>query len=135
MSAFATLAQSFLAETWQDCPVFASQLGIDGFDHRLDDLSESAIDDRRRRCAAWLERFDGVGEADVEGNDERLDRDLLRAMLRGRAILDDWLMWRRQPEMYLNPGLGGVFTLFLHRLKPEAELVSAAAERLSDRKS
>jgi uncharacterized protein (DUF885 family) len=39
-------------------------------------------------------------------------------------------MWRRQPEMYLSPGLGGVFSLFLHRLKPEPELARAAAARL-----
>jgi uncharacterized protein (DUF885 family) len=50
--------------------------------------------------------------------------------LRGRAVLDDWLMWRRQPETYLNPGLGGVFTLFLHRLRPEPELVKSATSRL-----
>ena len=39
-------------------------------------------------------------------------------------------MWRRQPEMYLDPGLAGVFTLFLHRLKPEPDLVRAAVSRL-----
>ena len=44
--------------------------------------------------------------------------------------LADWLAWRRQPETYLNPGLGGIFTLFLHRLKPEPELVRAALARL-----
>jgi uncharacterized protein (DUF885 family) len=54
----------------------------------------------------------------------------VRSNLRGRAVLDDWLMWRRQPELYLNPGLGGVFTLFLHRLKPEPELVRSAVARL-----
>jgi uncharacterized protein (DUF885 family) len=39
-------------------------------------------------------------------------------------------MWRRQPETYTGPGLGGIFTLFLHRLKPERELVTAAIARL-----
>jgi len=41
-------------------------------------------------------------------------------------------MWRRQPEMYLNPGLSGVFGLFLHQLKPEPELARAAAARLRE---
>jgi hypothetical protein len=101
MSEYAELARTFLDETFQDSPVLASQLGVDGFDTRLDDLSESAIEDRRRRSATWLDRFDHVD--DCETFDERLDRDLIRSILRGRAILDDWVMWRRQPEIYLNP--------------------------------
>jgi uncharacterized protein (DUF885 family) len=61
---------------------------------------------------------------------ERIDRDLVRAVLRGRAIMADWQMWRRQPDTYLGPGLSGVFTLFLHRLRPDADLARAAAARL-----
>ena len=130
MSEFADLARAFFDETLQDSPVLASQLGIEGFDDRLDDLSESAFADRRRRASAWLQRFDALPEAACASFDEQLDRDLIRSHLRGRAILDDWQMWRRQPETYVNPGLGGVFTLFLHRLKPEPDLVRAAVARL-----
>ncbi len=130
MSDFAALAQTFLDETFQDSPVLASQLGVDGYDDRLDDLSEAAFADRGRRSAAWLDRFDHLGDLACATVDERLDRDLIRSTLRGRAILDDWQMWRRQPETYLGPGLGGIFTLFLHRLKPEPDLVTAAIARL-----
>jgi uncharacterized protein (DUF885 family) len=130
MSDFAALAQTFLDETFQDSPVFASQLGADGYDDRLDDLSEAAFADRSRRSAAWLDRFDRLDASACATFDEQLDRDLIRSTLRGRAILDDWQMWRRQPETYLGPGLGGIFTLFLHRLKPERELVYAAVARL-----
>lgn len=132
MSDFAVLAQTFLDETFQDSPVLASQLGVDGFDDRLDDLSESAFNERSRRSAAWLDRFDHVEDSACATFDEQLDRDLIRSTLRGRAILQDWQLWRRQPETYLNPGLGGIFTLFLHRLKPEPELVTAAVARLRD---
>ena len=103
-SEFAALARTFFDETLQDSPVLASQLGIDGFDDQLDDLSEAAFDDRRRRAAAWLDRFEQLSDAACASFDELLDRDLLRSHLRGRAILDDWQMWRRQPETYLNPG-------------------------------
>jgi uncharacterized protein (DUF885 family) len=130
MSACAELGQAFLDETFQNSPVLASQLGVDGFDDRLDDLSEGAFEDRRRRSAAWLQRFDRLGDAACDSLDERLDRDLIRSHLRGEAILDDWLMWRRLPEIYLNPCLSGVFNLFLHRLKPEPDLVHAAVSRL-----
>jgi uncharacterized protein (DUF885 family) len=130
MSACAELGRAFLDETFQDSPVLASQLGVDGFDDQLDDLSEAAFEDRRRRSADWLRRFEQLGDDACDSFDERLDRDLIRSHLRGIAILDDWLMWRRQPELYLNPGLTGVFTLFLHRLKPEPDLVHAAVSRL-----
>jgi len=130
MSEFSNLADQFLNEHWRDSPVSASQLGIEGFDDQLDDLGESAFEDRRRRAASWLERFDRLQDAACASFEERLDRDLIRSNLRGRAILEDWLMWRRQPDIYMNPGLGGVFNLFLHRLKPEPELVRAAVGRL-----
>ena len=128
MSEFGALARAFLDETFQDSPVTASQLGVEGYDDRLDDLSEAAFADRQRRSNAWLERFSQLETP--EDNEERLDRDLILSILRGRAVLDDWLMWRRQPETYLNPALGGVFNLFLHRLKPEPELVKSAISRM-----
>src|SRR5207244_9964118 len=130
MSLCADLARAFLDETLQDSPVLASQLGVDGFADRLDDLSEAAFEDRRRRSRRWLQKFEEVPDAACATFDERLDRDLIRSTLRGRTVLDDWLMWRRQPETYLNVGLAGVFTLFLRRLKPEAGWVEGAVARL-----
>jgi uncharacterized protein (DUF885 family) len=126
---FAELARAFLAEEYAHSPVMASQLGIEGYDDRLDDLSGSAFAERRRRSAEWLARFEALGDGGLPA-DDRIDRDLLLSVLRGRAIMADWEMWRRQPDTYLNPGLSGVFTLFLHRLRPEPELVRAAAARL-----
>ncbi len=126
---FAQLARAFLEEEYASSPVMASQLGIEGYDDQLDDLSEAAFDARRRRSAAWLVRFQEAGDADL-GADERIDRDLILSVLRGRAIMADWEMWRRQPDTYLAPGLNGIFTLFLHRLRPEPELARAAATRL-----
>ncbi len=129
MPAFAELARAFLAEEYADSPVLASHLGIEGADDRLDDLSEAAILDRRRRHADWLARFEAVGDEGLD-REARLDRALLLSVLRGRAIMADWEMWRRQPDLYLTPGLSGVFVLFLHRLRPEPDLARAAAARL-----
>src|SRR5204863_5326504 len=64
------------------------------------------------------------------GAEAAIDLDLIVSVLRGRVIMADWQMWRRQPDVYLNPSLQGVFTLLLHRLRPESELVAAAAARL-----
>jgi uncharacterized protein (DUF885 family) len=129
MEAFPDLVARFLADEYTASPVTATHLGIPGHDGRLDDLSESAFDERRQGSAAWLARFRGVPDALLVPGD-RIDRDLLVSVLTGRAILADWEMWRRQPDVYLNPCLGGVFALFLHRLRPEADLVRDAVARL-----
>src|SRR5262245_35677461 len=98
MSECADLARAFFDETLADSPVFATNLGIDGFDDQLDDLSEAAFEDRRRRSRDWLQRFEALQATACASFDERVDRDVILSTLRGRAILDDWLMWRRQPE-------------------------------------
>jgi uncharacterized protein (DUF885 family) len=130
MSRCSELARAFLDEAFVESPVMATQLGVDGFDDQLDDLSEAAIVRRERRSAEWLQQIEALGDGECVTFDERIDRDLIRSLLRGRSILEDWQMWRRQPEMYLNPGLSGVFSLFLHRLKPEPHLARCAAARL-----
>src|SRR4029079_12646452 len=38
--------------------------------------------------------------------------------------------WKRDPVVYTAPVTNGLFTLFLHRLRPEGDLVDAAVARL-----
>jgi uncharacterized protein (DUF885 family) len=129
MPSFTELTTEFLDLEFADSPVRASSLGLTEYDDRLDDLSESAFERRRTHDAEWLERFRGVDETGLTF-DERIDRDLVVSILRGRQIVEDWEVWRRQPDTYLNPGMGGIFGLFLHRLRPIEELVEAAAARM-----
>ena len=129
-SSFASLVDTFLKEEYEDSPTQASSLGLTEYDERLDDLSAAAFKRRIASDDAWLARFRGVNEADL-GAAERIDRELLVSVLRGRQLAQPLEMWRRQPATYLGPGLQGVFSLFLHRLRPEKELAEAARSRLS----
>jgi uncharacterized protein (DUF885 family) len=129
MTTFTDLADEFLDAEFDDSPVRASSLGLTEYDDRLDDLSEAAFDRRRETDREWLQRFAAVAE-DGLGADEAIDRDLVVSILRGRQIVDGFEMWRRQPDTYLNPGMSGIFTLFLHQLRPVEELVDAAVERM-----
>ena len=129
MPSFAELSAEFLEAEWADSPVRASSLGLVEHDERLDDLSDAAFERRRDADTEWLERFRAVDARSLTA-DEAIDRDLVISILRGRQILEDFTIWRRQPDVYLNPGMQGIFTLFLHRLRPERELVSAAVERM-----
>ncbi len=129
MSDFADLASKFLDEEFANAPVHASALGLTQYDDQLDDLSADAFERRRVRSAGSLERFVAVDPGDLSF-DEGIDRDLIIAGLNERAVYAEWENWRRHPDIYLNPGLDGVFGLFLHRLRPEGELAQAAAARL-----
>ena len=129
-TSFAGMVDTFLKEEYEDSPTHASSLGLTEYDERLDVTTAERFRARIERDLAWLERFRAVADADVS-QAERIDRDLMVSALRGRQLRHALEMWRRQPATYLNPGLGGVFSLFLHRLRPERELADAAASRLS----
>ena len=129
MPDFAQLARAFLDEEYAQSPTGASSLGLTQYDDQLEDLSESAFTNRSRRTSEWLESFGAFDSSSMDFGDA-IDRDLAISSLHRRAIFDGWEVWRRHPDTYLNPGLRGVFGLFLHRLRPEAELVAAAAARL-----
>jgi len=128
-SAFGSLVDSFLKEEYEDSPTLASSLGLTEYDERLDDTSAAAYERRRLSDLSWLGKFRAVAD-DGLAPAERIDRDLLVSVLRGRELYQPLEMWKRQPNYYLNPGLNGVFSLFLHRLRPESELADAAAKRL-----
>jgi uncharacterized protein (DUF885 family) len=126
---FDDLVDAWLAEEMEDAPVRATALGIPGHDDRLGDFSAARFETRAGRDSRWLASLEGISPADLSF-EQSIDRDLLRATLRGRLIFQDWTVWRRDPVTYLFPCLQGVFTLFLHRLRPESELVAAASARL-----
>jgi uncharacterized protein (DUF885 family) len=126
---FSSLVKDYLDERYDESPTWASMLGLTAYDERSEDLSADAF---RRRDAAvvdWTKRFGAVRDESID-KDERIDRDVILASLRGRELTQPRLEWRRQPNTYLNPSLGGVFTLFLHRLRPERDLADAARARL-----
>ncbi len=129
MSALTELTAAFLKDEYDDSPVAASSLGLTEYDERLDDLSRDAFERRRSSDGEWLRHFRAVPD-DGLSKDERIDRDFVIGVLRGREILHPHDMWKRQPATYLGPGLQGVFTLFLHRIRPEKDLADAARARL-----
>jgi uncharacterized protein (DUF885 family) len=129
MQSFAELTDEFLDAEFRESPVRASALGLTEYDEQLDDLSEAAFERRRASDDAWLKRFREVEQGRL-GFNEAIDRDLVVSILRGRQIVEDYEVWRRQPDVYLNPGMQGIFNLFLHRLRPIEELVDAAVARM-----
>jgi len=126
---FLSLVKEYLDDRYDESPTWASTLGLTAYDERSEDLSAEAF--RRREAAVldWTRRLKAVGD-DSLTPDERIDRDVILASLRGRELMQPRFDWKRQPNTYLNPSLSGVFTLFLHRLRPEPDLAAAARARL-----
>jgi len=127
--AFPDLAADFLHAEFEHYPTRASGLGLHEYDGRLDDLSAAAWQARDDAAADWHDRFSAVPD-DGLSFDERIDRDLVISAMRGRTILADWQNWRRDPTIYGQLALDGIFKLLLHRLRPEAELAEAIVSRL-----
>jgi uncharacterized protein (DUF885 family) len=105
-------------------PVHADGLGAPGHAHRLGDFGATGFDSREREASGWLARFESAQEG--------IDRDLVIATLRGQLLMAGWPAWRRDPSVYLNPVFAGLLLPFLHRLRPEPELVDGVVDRLAE---
>jgi uncharacterized protein (DUF885 family) len=129
MTDLAAALDDLLAADFAASPVLGSSVGRTEFDEGLDDVSADAFAARDAKAAELLARLDAIADEDLTP-DESIDRDLARSVLRGRLILAPFTQWRRDPVTYSGPITSGLFTLFLHRLRPEADLVDAAVARL-----
>jgi uncharacterized protein (DUF885 family) len=123
------LVDDFLRAEFEAYPTRASGLGLTEYDERLEDFTADGFRRRDAQADAWRTRFEAVAPDTLE-SEERIDRGLVLSVLDGRRILVDWEGWRRDPLVYSTPLLEGVFKLFLHRLRPEPDLVDAAVARL-----
>ncbi|MBO3748279.1 DUF885 domain-containing protein [Streptosporangiaceae bacterium NEAU-GS5] len=121
-----TLLDEFVSWYLDAHPVRAALLGAEGHDHTLGDFTEAGHIRRERAAEIWLERL----EADTTCDE--IDRGLAISHLRGSVASASWPEWRRDPGTYLNVIFGSMFTPFQQRLRPEAELVSAAISRLGE---
>jgi uncharacterized protein (DUF885 family) len=123
------ILSDLLAADFAASPVTATGYGLTEYDDKLDDVSADALRARDVDAAAFLARLDAVGDEGLT-TDESIDRDLARAVLRGRLIMAPFEAWKRDPVTYSGPVTSGVFALFLHRLRPNEELAEAATARL-----
>ena len=128
-ASFDVLAAELLAHELASEPTHASNLGLADYDPLLPDRSADAVLRRQRADDAWQERFAALDPATLTA-DQRIERDLVLMSLRGRAVVRDFADWRRSADGYAGTALWGVFTLLLHRLRPEAELAGSVAARL-----
>jgi uncharacterized protein (DUF885 family) len=123
---FDQAVDELLDREFEESPRWASALGRDGFDGRLDDLSAAGFDRREKGDEAWLQRFRSFDVGEITP-DQVIDRALVLAQLEERQALAGWQGWRRSPEGYLETG---ITELFLLHMRSEEELTDGAVARL-----
>jgi uncharacterized protein (DUF885 family) len=126
IDSFEQAIAALMEREFEESPRTASQLGADGFDHRLDDLSAIGHERRATGDASWLQRFEAF-DPDSLSSDQAIDRELVTSRLGRRLVVASWEEWRRSPEDYLDTGITELFLLAMH---PEDELTDAAVARL-----
>ncbi|MEO7803358.1 MAG: DUF885 domain-containing protein [Actinomycetota bacterium] len=128
-SGFDHLIDDYLQDLCEEAPTSASALGFDGFDDQLGDLSQQGFERRNESRERWAKQFSDRPEADLTF-EESTDKALVMSTLHGGRLSEQWQGEKRDPTVYLGPGLQGVFSLFQHRLRPIEELVTSAASRM-----
>jgi uncharacterized protein (DUF885 family) len=130
MSDFDALVDEWIAGEFDESPVRATSLGVDGYDELLGDYTAAGFERRDFSDDAWLARLGEIDESTLS-LDQRIDLGLLRSTLTGRKINHTWLGWRRDPGIYPGVGLQGVFSLFLNRVHDEPDLARFAIARMN----
>jgi uncharacterized protein (DUF885 family) len=120
---------AWLAEEFDRRPVAAGALGLDHFNFLLDDLSAARLGGEPARTRRWTARL-GLFDEEQLAVDDLIDVKLVLSELAGRQVMEDWLDWRRDPAVYVEPCLHSAFDLFVNRSAPEPQLVAAAVSRL-----
>ncbi|MFS8104005.1 DUF885 domain-containing protein [Lentzea alba] len=115
---------SFLSWYFDHHPVHAAQVGSLEHYSTFGDFSATAFEQRAREKGAWL--------AQLEPLPRSVDRDLALSVLRGDSAMEAWPSWRRDPQQYSGVVFYGLLAPFLHRLLPEADLVTAAISKLRE---
>jgi uncharacterized protein (DUF885 family) len=123
-------AERFIDRLLEEAPVAATQLGDHRFDDRLADYSQAARERQERevrQALAEFERFDPKGF----GVDARIDHRLMVQI--ARSILREFEKFRgylRNPGLYSDECLGGVFLLLIREFAPLEERLEKALGRL-----
>jgi uncharacterized protein (DUF885 family) len=120
-----------LSALWRQQPVEATKMGVHRFDGTLASYSARS----RAAHLAEVETFiRAIGRVDtrVLTPDDRADRQLILASLSARRLeLAEICRWQRDPTLYADECVNGVYYLHLRQGAPAAARYAAAAKRLA----
>jgi len=123
-------AEEFIDKLMKEAPVAATQLGDHRFDDRLTDYSRAGVERQRRELKAFVGEFGSLDTAtfDVEARiDHRLMLQVAKSVLRD---LEKFRSHLRNPGVYSDECMGGVFLLVVREFAPLEERLEKALGRL-----
>lgn len=126
MTAAKSPLDGFIDSELARSPIKAARLGLPVSGPLVPDMSETAINAQKRDDEAWLDQLMRAQSA-TSSLDDAIDRELAISGLRGRAVLTDWQLWRRSPELYTTPILTATQLLLDHPNNDRADAVREAA--------
>jgi uncharacterized protein (DUF885 family) len=129
MKVFDLLVDEILRERWQSSPVAATMDGKHDFDHLLDIYEPGFLTEvagRRRRFVTGLQ---AIPDESLDLS-RRIDKRVLLGAL-ANSIHDLTVVqpWRRDPSLYLQTGLFGIYFLLARRFAPDAQRHDSALRR------
>ncbi|OYV03493.1 hypothetical protein CGW93_00700 [candidate division bacterium WOR-3 4484_18] len=111
MKSFHQLVDKILELRWQTSPVTATFDGIHKYDHELDRLDRDFLLDVHEKEKYYLRELEKIDPTKLT-EDEQLDYNVLTNALEVKIREFEHLrMWERDPSIYINIPLYGVFTL------------------------
>ncbi|HWP34333.1 MAG TPA: DUF885 domain-containing protein [Thermodesulfobacteriota bacterium] len=128
--AMAALAEAILEDRWRTSPVTATLDGIHAYDRQLDEMSAEALAEAAGRQRGFLRRLAELDPRELP-LDARLDHAVLSGQLEAQvADYEEVRAWEKDPALYANVALYGVYPLALRTFAPVEVRAEAAAHRL-----
>jgi len=130
MEQFSKAAAHIIDDVLAHDPIAATFAGVHTYDHDMPDLSADGFAQRQARARAYLDTLHGYDSAPLDV-DDRLDRDLMLATievkLRELVEVQDF---RRNPSLYCDAAVNGVYAILLRDYAPFDERLPALRSRL-----
>ena len=128
---FSAWLDEFLASYYRHRPVNATFIGVHDYDHRLPDLSPSAVDDcqsEMRGLLARLEKLPTEPLSEAQSMDRRLAEGFLKIQL---WEYQSRHFHRGNPSFYTGEAIFGLLSLFRRPFAPFRQRLDAALERMN----
>lgn len=129
---FYVLIEAWFSRFLEESPVEATALGDHRFDHRLSDYSPAALSRRERLLREALVELDKVDPSKFS-LDAQIDYEIVRRLV--KSFLREFQSFRsfqRNPNVYLDECMGGVFLLLAKDFAPFPERLKAVISRLNE---
>ena len=128
---FSAWLNDFLGSYYRHRPVNATFIGVHDYDHRLSDLSPSAVDECQSEMAGLLARLGKLPEERLS-EAQRMDRRLAEGFLKIQLWeFQSTHFHRGNPSYYTGEAIFGLLSLFRRPFAPFRQRLDAALERMN----